>query len=139
MILARISVLALFALVLTGCDTFNRSAYFVSRVPTSTTAILPSEAEDMAAVGEVLDVVAASFQLSDRRQSSRAERTIRYFVQSVDHFPILLGSRVVGDTILIELEHFHPGIGKTPEYESLERAVLKALRDRFGQRLKIRG
>jgi hypothetical protein len=88
-------------------------------------------------VGEALDSVAAAHELTDRRDTSRFENTIRYYVQPAAH-PVVVEARTVGHgMIVIVVEQLHPGLGKTSDFKELSLAVRKALEQRFNNRLRV--
>ncbi len=129
-------LVALVALSLAGCKSIHGSRFFISRVVPPKGVTLPSEEADQTAVAAALDSVAAAHELTDRRESSRFENTIRYYVTPTAH-PVVIEARTAANgMILVVVEQLHPGLGKTSDFVELSAAVRKALEQRFGNRVK---
>ena len=70
----------------------------------------------------------------EEHQSSHA---LIYFAEPVEHFPTVLGAWVVDDSIVVNLECFHPGPGRSKAFSAARSTLDTALKDQFGTRLSV--
>ena len=121
-----LAAMSLVAMAMVGCDSINTDQWHVQR------PLLPApRTEQVMLIHALIGEIAGKFGLADKTPTSRAEGTIAYYVEGVEHFPILLGVRAVGNVVVIDLSQFHPGAGELEKYKSLKARLFATLSENF--------
>lgn len=123
----RITLIAALALLLTACDTLNKSQYLVPTYSDGAT-------QEAALAKKTLRSVSNQFNLQDQTWSSHVPETIAYYSQQNSSIPLQLGARIAPEGIVIDLMHFHPGVSESKEYKAAKAALESALGANFGIR-----
>lgn len=129
-------LLAVLALIGTGCETLNYSQYEV-KGPVNTLGVRAAiSARDREAVKEIAGNVAAQFKLKDMTSSSVLANTVAYYVQiDVDH-PMSIRVHTAADQVIVEAMQSTPG-GETSRFRDLRETLLSDLRHRFDTRVYV--
>ncbi len=123
-ILFAVLAAAVFA---TGCDSLHQTQYVIASATLN----------DQKTVKGVVEKVASEAGLADKTDTSKVAGTIAYYLEPVPHFPVSLGARVVGDSAVVDLGCFHPGVAKPPAFRIAESRLTAVLTNEFGTRLTI--
>jgi len=119
----------LVAVLAVGCDSLNYTQYVVAK----------ASASDRATIKRAVESSAAAAGLADKTGTSKVPDTIAFYLEPVPHFPVSLGARMVGDSAVVDLSCFHPGVAKPPAFKTAESHLTSALTNEFGARLKMPG
>jgi hypothetical protein len=117
----------LVAVLVVGCDSLNYTQYVVAKASPS----------DRAIVKRAVESSAAAAGLADKTETAKIPDTIAFYLEPVPHFPVSLGARMVGDSAVVDLECFHPGVAKPPAFKTAESHLTRALTNEFGARLRM--
>lgn len=117
-------VAAVFA---TGCDSLHQRQYIIANATLT----------DQKTVKNACDTVASEAGLADKTDTSKIPGTIAYYLETVPHFPVRLGVRVVGDSAVVDLGCFYPGIAKPPTFRIAESRLTVVLTNEFGARVTM--
>jgi hypothetical protein len=132
-----LGLIMLVAMITAGCDTLNHTQFQIA--PAHDPNIVSAEVSDAdrAEVKQILLSLADELGLQDLSHYQTSPATIAYLREPVRDFPMKLGARAVGDTIVVELIHFHPGSGETASYTTAKVLLLSKLKAAFGDRVKV--
>ena len=92
---------------------------------------------DQTTVKKAVEAAASDAGLIDKSDASKIPGTIAYYLQPVPHFPVSLGARVSGDSAVVDLGCFHPGVAKPPAFKIAEFRLTSALSNEFRARLTM--
>ena len=115
------------ALVCAGCDALHYTQYVVAN----------ASASDRATIKRVVDTSASEAGFADKTETSKVPDTIVFYLQPVPDYPVTLGARIVGESVVVDLSCFHPGVAKPPAFKSLESSLTETLTVEFRERLSM--
>jgi hypothetical protein len=113
--------------LLTGCDSLHYTQYVISNASPT----------DRVTIKQTVESSATAAGLVDKTATSRVPDTIAFYLEPVPHFPVSLGARMVGDSAVVDLSCFHPGVAKPAAFQSAESSLTTILTREFGARLTI--
>lgn len=120
--------IALFvAMICAGCDSLHYSQYVVAN----------ASASDRGIIKRAIESSAIAAGLVDKTETSRIPGTIAYYREPLQKFPVVLGARMIGDSGIVDLSCFHPGVSKPPAFKTAESALTESLTREFGDRLTM--
>ena len=121
------ALVLLAALLAAGCDTINYAQFVVAKVSPA----------DQVIIKQTVESSAAAAGLADRTETSKVPDTLAFYLEPVPHFPVSLGARMVGDSAVVDLSCFHPGVDKPLAFRSAETNLTTTLYREFGTRLAM--
>jgi hypothetical protein len=115
------------AVFASGCDSLHQTQYVVANATLN----------DQKTVKSAVESAASEAGLVDKTDASKVPSTIVYCLEPVPHFPVSLGARVVGDSAVVDLSCFHPGVAKPHAFKIAESNLTAKLTNEFGTRLAM--
>ena len=122
-----LALVLLVAVLATSCDSLHYTQYVVAK----------ASASDRATIKRAVEASATAAGLADKTETSKVPDTIAFYLEPVPHFPMSLGARMVGDSVVVDLGCFHPGVAKPRAFQSAESSLTTTLTREFGVRLSI--
>src|ERR1044072_6622335 len=122
-----LALVLLVAVLSTGCDSLHYTEYVVAK----------ASASDIATMKRAVDSSTTAAGLVDKAEISKVPDTIASYLEPVPHFPVSLGARMVGDSAVVDLGCFHPGVAKPRAFQSAESSLTTTLTREFGVRLTM--
>ena len=124
-----VSLLSFIAAGLSGCDSISYSQY----------VIRGASLADEKAVAKVVAAAASEAGLNKGTSEPRVPKTLVYYREPVEHFPVFLGARLADADIVVDLSCFHPGPPSSAPtvFKTADALLSKELPKIFGERLDV--
>src|SRR5437870_1421268 len=117
----------LVAVLAIGCDSLHYTQYVVAK----------ASAADRANIKSAVESSATAAGLVDKTETSKVPDTIAFYIEPVPHFPVSLGARVVGDSAVVDLGCFRPGVARPHAFKTAESRLTSALTNECAARLSV--
>ena len=125
------------ALLLVGCDTFDRVQYRVEPRTMASGTRVAINAADIEMVKAILHPFAADFKMRDISQQALTPNAVAVYQQYDTGTPMKLVAWTQEGAMIIDLAHDSPEPGESRMYVKAREQLLADLRRQFGKRVAI--